>query len=128
MCTLIEKEIKILDINKKKLIKKLKKLGAKKTFEGKIHDIYYDTVDTDLAVAKKRIRLRKKGSAHLVTMKQNLQAKNIKACHETEFSVSCHKKTHEVFVSQGLIPQWEKKKKRISYSYKGIIFDIDFYK
>lgn len=49
MCTIIEKEIKILDVNKKKLIKKLKKMGAERIFKGEIHDVYYDTIDTNLA-------------------------------------------------------------------------------
>lgn len=74
------------------------------------------------------MRLRKKGDKHLITMKQNLKNKKIKACHETELPVHDYQETHDFFTSQGLFPRWEKKKKRISYSYKGIIFDIDFYK
>lgn len=128
MCTIIEKELKILDVDRKKLVKKLKKIGAKKVFKGQIHDVYYDMNNDYLAAEKKRVRLRKKWANQLITMKKNLQNPEIKSCHETEFHVSCHKMIHDMFAQQGLYPQREKKKKRISYTYKGITFDIDMYK
>ena len=39
---MLEKELKILNINPDEIIDKLESFGAKKTFEGFIHDIYYD--------------------------------------------------------------------------------------
>jgi adenylate cyclase class IV len=44
---MLEKEIKILEINEKELYANLEKLGAKKTFEGIIHDVYYDFPEGD---------------------------------------------------------------------------------
>ena len=42
---MLEKEIKILDIDQEKTIQILENLGAEKTFEWYIHDIYYDFED-----------------------------------------------------------------------------------
>jgi len=39
---MLEKEIKILDVDVSELEKKLEAIGAKKTFDGFIHDVYYD--------------------------------------------------------------------------------------
>lgn len=44
---MLEKEIKILEISTQEVIETLVSLGAKKTFEGIVHDVYYDFPDDD---------------------------------------------------------------------------------
>jgi len=43
-----EIEVKILEIDKDEVIKKLNSLGAEKIFEGYVETIYYDTPDFKL--------------------------------------------------------------------------------
>jgi len=60
---MLEKEIKILEIDVAQVQKTLLELGAEKTFEGFIHDIYYDFPDTDknkMEANGRIFRLRKK--------------------------------------------------------------------
>lgn len=70
---MLEKEIKILDIDKEKTIEKLEKLWAQKTFEWFIHDIYYDFLDwkkQKMDENKRLFRVRKKWDLHLYTIKR----------------------------------------------------------
>jgi adenylate cyclase class IV len=61
---MLEKEIKILDINPQEIIAKLEEFGAKRTFEGFIHDVYYDFPEEDennkMEDNKRLFRVRKK--------------------------------------------------------------------
>ena len=41
----VEEEVKVLNINKKEVVSKLEWMGAKKVFEGEVHDVYYDYPD-----------------------------------------------------------------------------------
>ena len=72
---MLEKEIKILEINREELVARLLSLWAKKTFEWYIHDIYYDFPEKgeqkDKMQANGRMfRLRKKGEEHIYTIKK----------------------------------------------------------
>lgn len=128
MATIIEKELKILEIDPVSVQKRLLALGATKSFEGMVHDIYYDTPKGTLAKRQKRIRIRKKGTYHLITLKKGIPSRGIKSAHETEIIVDNPQDIDRLLVAYGLLPSREKKKKRISYSCDGVVFDIDLYK
>lgn len=70
---MLEKEIKILEINKEEIVEKLLELGAEKSFEGFVHDIYYDFPDDapkdKMAANGRMFRLRQKGEDHIYTIK-----------------------------------------------------------
>ncbi len=127
MPTIIEKELKILEIDPLQVQEMLISLGATKVFEGSVHDTYYDTSDKTLVGEKKRIRIRKKGTYHLITFKERIPASGIKSAHETEIIVEDPKEIDTLLQTYGLIPTWEKSKHRISYTYGGVTFDIDMY-
>lgn len=61
---MLEKEIKLLEVTREEIVKKLLNLGAKKIFDGYIHDIYYDfpekTKKNKLEAGGKIFRVRKK--------------------------------------------------------------------
>ncbi|MEI7477284.1 MAG: hypothetical protein WCJ81_01815 [bacterium] len=57
---MIEKEIKILDINQKEIQKRLKALGAELTFSGTIVDNYYTFPLDSKESLKESIRIRNK--------------------------------------------------------------------
>ncbi|PZM86544.1 hypothetical protein DLH72_00550 [Candidatus Gracilibacteria bacterium] len=133
---MLEKEIKILDINKEKTIKKLEKLGALKTFEGFIHDVYYDFLDGEnykLDQNKRLFRVRKKGDMHLYTIKRKrkkkdyLGEKGIKVADEVEYQITDVDSFSSVLEKYGMKKIREKKKYRISYKIGEVEFDIDKY-
>ena len=62
----IEREVKVLEINRKDLEQKIKQLGWKKVFEGWIHDIYFDYPEKVLYDAGIRIRVRNKNNEKII--------------------------------------------------------------
>jgi adenylate cyclase class IV len=70
---MLEKEIKILEINKEEIVEKLLAMGAEKTFEGFVHDVYYDFPDdapkNKMEANGRMFRLRQKGEEHIYTIK-----------------------------------------------------------
>jgi adenylate cyclase class IV len=70
---MLEKEIKILEIDKQAVIDTLVSLGAEKTFGGIVHDVYYDFPDDDthkMEANNRMFRLRQKGQEHIYTIKR----------------------------------------------------------
>ncbi len=125
---MLEKELKILEINPEKLIKKLEKFWAIKTFEWDIHDTYYDFDDTTLDKIKMSLRIRKKAWKFLYTIKKKIPHSSIKVSKEIEYPIKCIKTYKNRLDKHNLNINREKKKYRISYKIWETIFDIDFYK
>ena len=131
---MLEKEIKILEINEKELYANLEKLGAKRTFEGIIHDVYYDFPDGDklkMEANNRIFRIRTKWEEHIYTIKRKRkemwkeEGATIKDEHETKISnVESFAKVLEKY---GMTKTREKKKHRVSYALAGAEFDIDNY-
>ena len=77
---MLEKEIKILDVDQEKVTELLENLWAIKTFEWFIHDIYYDFLDGEaqkLDWNKRLFRVRKKWDLHLYTIKRKRSKNDI---------------------------------------------------
>jgi len=133
---MLEKEIKILDINVWELQEKLEKLWAKKTFEGYIHDIYYDFPgeDWDKMEANKRLfRVRQKWDIHMYTIKRKRNKKRdgwetwVKIADEWEREITDVDSFKKVLDKYWMQETREKKKFRISYALDNCEFDIDDY-
>ena len=132
---MLEIELKILEIDQNEVIKKLEELWAEKTFEGEIHDVYYDFPDwEDLKMEdnKRMFRVRKKGEEHIYTIKRKRKSQGklewavIKDEHETKISnVESFSKVLEKY---WMTKTREKIKHRISYRLAWAEFDIDTYK
>jgi len=134
---MLEKEIKILDVNVEKLQKKLEKLGAIKTFEWYIHDIYYDFPDEDdthkMEENKRLFRVRKKWDIHMYTIKRKRNKKKdwwenwVKIADEWEREITDVESFKKVLEKYWMEETREKKKFRISYALDNCEFDIDDY-
>jgi adenylate cyclase class IV len=135
---MLEKEIKILNINVEKIQEKLEKLWAEKTFEWYIHDIYYDfhneeTSELKMEINKRLFRVRKKWDIHMYTIKRKRNKKNewweklLKIADEWENDITDVESFKKVLEKYGMKEIREKKKYRISYSYWKLEFDIDNY-
>jgi adenylate cyclase class IV len=135
---MLEKEIKILDINIEELLQKLENFWAVKTFEWFIHDIYYDfscdkTGDKKMDINKRLFRVRKKWDIHLYTIKRKRNKKKdwwekwVKIADEWEREITDVESFTKVLEKYWMTQTREKKKYRISYSLNNIEFDIDDY-
>jgi len=131
---MLEKEIKILEIDTEKVIQKLLELWAEKTFEWVVHDVYYDFPDDDThkMEANGRIfRLRQKWEEHIYTIKR--KRKKIKKREgamgkdEHETPITDIQSFAKVLEKYGMEKTREKKKYRISYTLEWMEFDIDSY-
>lgn len=118
-----EHEIKILDIDVEKLVKKLDEIGAKKVYDDTRTIIALDTADRLFLNQKdKLIRVTDEGSIK-VTMHVNQSKPEIK--EGIKFKTSRLKETMDFFHEMGLDPISKVQANRISYELGKIDFDID---
>lgn len=133
---MLEKEIKILEIDKNNVMKSLEKLWAIKTFDWFIHDVYYDFPDwknLKLEDNKRLFRVRKKWEEHLYTIKRKRNKKVdwwekwVKIADEWENIITDVDSFTKVLEKYWMKKIREKMKHRVSYKYENIEFDIDDY-
>jgi adenylate cyclase, class 2 len=122
-----EVEVKILDIDKKKIIAKLKKLGAKKVFEGRINAIIFDTKDDKIWKSGNLLRVRKVGKKAEVVLKEKVEKTDIKHYIEHEITIDNFETALNIFEKLGYMQKDRLEKNRISYSLGKLHFDIDSY-
>lgn len=133
---MLEKEIKILDINKEEIIQKIKELWWEKTFEWYIHDIYYDFCSDwyqKMDENDRLFRVRKKWETHLYTIKRKRNTKKewgtkwLKVADEWENPITDIDSFEKVLEKYWMQKIREKKKYRTSLKLWDIEFDIDEY-
>jgi len=128
-----EIEVKILEIDKDKVIRKLEELGAEKEFDGKIEGHHFDFEDRKLTKEKKMVRLRKQcdivqGDTVFLTFKQKISKKIAKQSIEHEVEVKDFEAMKKILSGIGLGGYSQASKHRISYALDNVHFDIDTYK
>lgn len=133
---MLEKEIKILEIDKKDIVNKLIDLWAIQTFDWFIHDVYYDFPDWDwmkMENNKRLFRVRKKWEIHLYTIKRKRNKKSewweswLKVADEWENQITDVESFTKVLEKYGMTKTREKMKHRVSFKLNNIEFDIDDY-
>lgn len=135
---MLEKEIKILEINVLDIQSKLETLWAIKTFEWYIHDIYYDfhdelTSELKMEANKRLFRVRQKWDIHMYTIKRKRNKKIewwekwVKIADEWEREITDVDSFKKVLEKYGMKETREKKKFRLSYALDWCEFDIDDY-
>ncbi len=122
-----ETEIKILDIDRKDLEKKLLALGARKIFDDEIHAIYYDSPDHSVRQSGGTFRLRREGSLAVLTYKTRIADSAAKIRKETEVSVSDFDEMRSILKYIGFSPWLEMKKHRTTYVLENVHFELDRY-
>ncbi len=122
-----EIEVKIMEINKKEIINKLKKMGAKKSFDGIIQGEYFDFPNNKLDKNKELLRLRTAGEKVFLTYKKKEKKESkVKCCEEKEIEVSDYNILKEILLQIGLMVKKETlKKHRVSYSLGKTHFEIE---
>jgi len=126
---MLEKEIKILDINITQLTQQLQKMRGFKVFDGVIHDDYYDVPWGFLDKQWYSLRIRTfDGTDPHITFKIKQKHKKLKVAQEYEFATHAEvSNTFHLFQQRGLKPVRSKTKHRVSYVVGQHTFDIDTY-
>jgi len=122
-----ELEVKILEINRESVEKKLIALGAKKTFDDEIHAIYYDLPDNSLKKTGKALRLRKQGERNILTLKLHVENALAKERVEHEVETCSFEEMKTVLEGIGYAPWLEMRKHRTSYELEGTHVEFDHY-
>ena len=120
---MIETEVKILEINKGEILKKLKKLGAKGVYRGNVFTVQYDVKD-------KTLRIRKFSDKVVLTFKSKIKQNNsdgsgYKVMNEKEVVVDNFIQMKKILVAMGYRVKATTSKYRTSYETKDAHFDID---
>lgn len=120
-----EIEVKILDIDREGIERKLLSMGAKKTFEGEVCGIFYDYDDGSIRKAGDTMRLRKVGDRAYITYKRFLENARAKIRKEYETEVADFESARMILSSLGLVPWMEMLKRRTTYELPGVHFELD---
>jgi len=123
-----EVEVKIRNIVKSEIIKKIEDLGAEKIFTGRVIDYRYDTPDRDLSKQGKALRIRQKGKYIYLNFKGKKKATdNIVDREEIGVKISNLKTMKKILTQIGYIKIFELNKYRTEFRYRDIVFDLDEY-
>jgi len=131
---MLEKEVKVLEIDIESVCKTLESLWWKRTFDWVIHDVYYDfpwEEKNKLEANKRMFRVRKKGEEHIYTIKRKRSKIGldewVAAKDEHETKITNVDSFSKVLERYGMKKIREKIKHRISYNIDWTEFDIDKY-
>jgi predicted adenylyl cyclase CyaB len=122
-----EIEVKILEINRESVEKKLIALGARKTFDDTIHAIYYDLRNKSLKKTGRALRLRKEGEIAILTLKLHVENAFAKERVEQEVEVSRFEDMRTILEGLGYTAWLEMQKHRTSYDLDGSHIELDRY-
>ncbi len=122
-----EVEIKILDIDRPETERRLAALGARKTFEGEIHAIYYDSPDHSIRNSMATFRLRREGPDTVLAFKRHVENREAKVREEREVVVSDFDEMRRILDSAGFTVWLEMRKMRTTYEVGGLHFEFDRY-
>jgi len=120
-----EIEVKILEVDKEKVIKKLKDLGALKIFDGEITTSYFDFADGRLAKEGKVLRLREKGGTIKFTLKERFSKEQAKIMEEYEVGLDELDSMRNILNGLELKEIQKSVKNRLSYVLGDVHFEID---
>jgi predicted adenylyl cyclase CyaB len=122
-----EIEVKILNVNRAKLVKTLKCLNAKKVFDGDIETLFFDFKDSTITKQGNVLRLRKEQEKIELTHKQVHITKTAKIAEEYSVVVSNLETTEKILENLGLSVVDRIQKHRVSYILNNARFDFDCY-
>jgi len=122
-----EIEIKVLEIDKQKMIEKLIGLGAKKVAEDKQLSIFYDFPDKRLKKEKGMLRLREFNGKTFITLKKHISEEGAKESEEFETDISDIKEMENIIVGLGLKKFDCVNGKRTRYKIDKTNFEFDGY-
>jgi len=118
-----EYEVRILEIDVEKVIKKLEELGALLQGDFIQRRYVYDVLSNN---SKKWIRLRTNGDRTTLTVK-NIVSSSIDGTQELEIEVDNFERCNLLLKELGFVPRSYQENRRIQYLFNGVEIDIDFW-
>ena len=123
-----EVEVKIRNIDKNEIIRKVESMGAVKNFTGRVIDYRFDTPDRRLSKQGKALRIRQKGRHVYLNLKGRKKAvDNITGREEIGLKLSNFKTMYRILNELGYVKIFELNKYRTEYKLGDVKFDIDEY-
>jgi len=122
-----EIEVKILEIDRKAVEKRLIALAARKTFDDEMHAVYYDLHDNSLRKTGRALRLRKEGDKAILTLKTHVENELAKERAEYEVEVIRFEDMRTVLEGLGYTPWLEMTKHRTRYELEETHVELDRY-
>ncbi len=123
-----ELEVKILEVNRKKIEETLASSGAKKIFDDDILTLFFDFKGATINKAKNVLRLRKEQDKIELTYKKVHITETAKLAEEYSVDVSNLETMKKILENIGLSVTESMEKHRVSYIIDHTRFDIDCYK
>ena len=122
-----ETEVKILNVDKNKIVNSLLNLKTQKIFDDEISTIFFDFTDGRIFNTKNLLRLRQAGPKSTLTYKKITTTASVKEAQEYEVEVSNLQTMSIILESLGLKETRFLQKHRTSYKLENARFDIDTY-
>lgn len=123
-----EIELKILNIDVKKITKKIFGLGGKRILPTTLAaEEFFDFSDFRLEKKMDLLRLRKMGKKSYLTLKLLREKKKYRVADEFEIEVNDFRATEKILLGLGFICFKHREKRRTSYRLGKIILEIDEY-
>jgi predicted adenylyl cyclase CyaB len=122
-----ETEVKILEINRKKIEKTLTALGTVKVFDGELLTLFFDFQDGRIRKERNVLRLRKEPARVELTYKTVRFEETAKVAEEVSVEVSDIDTMTQILQEIGLMVTQEMQKHRTSFKIGDTRFDIDKY-
>lgn len=123
-----EIEVKILEIDRTSVERKLREMGGEVSFDGEMSAVFFDFADRRISRSGGVLRLRREGLITLLTHKSPLPSQQAKVMHETQTEVSDFEAMREILLTMGLEVIKSTRKHRIQYDLQGGHVVIDDYK
>lgn len=120
-----EIEVKILEVNKEKLEKRIRDLWGFKIFSGTIITYYFDYDNNQLEKEGKVLRLRDESGKITLTLKEGVSREKAKIMDEYEVRLGDFELMRDLLVRLGLKEKQKIEKHRTSYVLNEVHIEID---
>jgi len=123
-----EIEVKVLNIDVKAIERKLRSFGVKKIKSNELmKEMIFDYPDYRIKKGENLLRLRKIGHDNILTFKHSVEKQKFRVAEEYELKVDDGEKMKSIFFGLGLILTKTREKKRTTYKFGNVFFEIDRY-
>ncbi len=122
-----EIEVKILEIDVKAVIRRLKRLGARKVSSGELRAAFFDFKDRRLQKTGRLLRLREGPSGTVLAFKSPVRRRTVKSMREYELDLRDSGNIRAILAGLGLRESDRARKHRTSFRLGRAHFEIDKY-
>lgn len=116
----MEVEVKVLEVNREILERKLEQIGAAKISSGEIHTVYFRN-------GGESVRVREEDGKVVICSKRKMESSEAKVREETEMEAPSLANAERLLLAMGFTPFDEAYKFRIVYKKDGVFFMLDKY-